>query len=284
MRVIGPNCLGIMSPAGHLNATFAASMALPGHVAFLSQSGALCTAVLDWSLTENVGFSALISLGSMVDVGWADVIRHFGHDPATKCIVIYMETVGDARSFVTAAREVALKKPIVVIKAGRSEAAARATVSHTGSLAGSDAVLDAAFRRCGVLRVKTMADVFYMADVLGKQPRPAGPKLTIVTNAGGPGVLATDTLVEYEGSLAELSSSTIEELDSLLPAHWSHANPIDVLGDASAETYFNATRLALADPNTDGLLAIVTPQGMTSPSDIAHSLVKHCKSRKARPR
>jgi len=279
MRVIGPNCLGIMSPAGHLNATFAASMALPGHVAFLSQSGALCTAVLDWSLTENVGFSALISLGSMVDVGWADVIRHFGHDPATKCIVIYMETVGDARSFVTAAREVALKKPIVVIKAGRSEAAARATVSHTGSLAGSDAVLDAAFRRCGVLRVKTMADVFYMADVLGKQPRPSGPKLTIVTNAGGPGVLATDTLVEYGGSL-ELSSSTIEELDSLLPAHWSHANPIDVLGDASAETYFNATRLALADPNTDGLLAIVTPQGMTSPSDIAHSLVKHCKSPK----
>ena len=280
MRVIGPNCLGIMSPAGHLNATFAASMALPGHVAFLSQSGALCTAVLDWSLTENVGFSALISLGSMVDVGWADVIRHFGHDPATKCIVIYMETVGDARSFVTAAREVALKKPIVVIKAGRSEAAARATVSHTGSLAGSDAVLDAAFRRCGILRVKTMADVFYMADVLGKQPRPSGPKLTIVTNAGGPGVLATDTLVEYEGSLAELSSSTIEELNSLLPAHWSHANPIDVLGDASAETYCNATRLALADPSTDGLLAIVTPQGMTSPSDIANSLVKNCKSRK----
>ena len=206
MRVIGPNCLGIMSPAAHLNATFAASMALPGRVAFLSQSGALCTAVLDWSLTENVGFSALISLGSMVDVGWADVIRHFGQDPATKCIVMYMETVGDARSFVTAAREVAQRKPIVVIKAGRSEAAAKATMSHTGSLAGSDAVLDAAFRRCGILRVKTIADVFYMADVLGKQPRPSGPKLTIVTNAGGPGVLATDTLIEYEGALAELSS------------------------------------------------------------------------------
>jgi acetyltransferase len=280
MRVIGPNCLGIMSPAVHLNATFAASMALPGHVAFLSQSGALCTAVLDWSLTENVGFSALISLGSMVDVGWADVIRHFGHDPATKCIVIYMETVGDARSFVTAAREVALNKPIVAIKAGRSEAAARATMSHTGSLAGSDEVLDAAFRRCGILRVKTMADVFYMTDVLCKQPRPSGPKLTIVTNAGGPGVLATDSLVEHEGSLAELSSVTIEELNSLLPAHWSHSNPIDVLGDASAETYFNATRLALADPSTDGLLAIVTPQGMTSPSDIAKSLVKHYNSRK----
>ena len=193
MRVIGPNCLGVMNPAGHLNATFAASMALPGQVAFLSQSGALCTAVLDWSLTEHVGFSALVSLGSMVDVGWADVIRYFGEDPATKCIVMYMETVGDPRAFLTAAREVALKKPIVVIKAGRSEAAASATMSHTGSLAGSDAVLDAAFRRCGILRVKTIADVFYMAEVLGKQPRPSGPKLTIVTNAGGPGVLATDT-------------------------------------------------------------------------------------------
>jgi acetyltransferase len=280
MRVIGPNCLGVMSPAGHVNATFAGSMALPGRVAFLSQSGALCTAVLDWSLTENVGFSALVSLGSMVDVGWADVIRHFGQDSATKCIVMYMETVGDPRSFVTAAREVAQKKPIVVIKAGRSEAAARAAVSHTGSLAGSDAVLDAAFRRCGILRVKTIADVFYMADVLGKQPRPSGPKLTIVTNAGGPGVLATDTLMEYEGTLAELSSSTIAELNRLLPAHWSHANPIDVLGDASAETYFNATKVALADPSTDGLLAIVTPQGMTSPSDIARSLVTHRKSGK----
>ena len=206
MRVIGPNCLGLMNPAARLNATFAASMALPGRVAFLSQSGALCTAVLDWSLTENVGFSALISLGSMVDVGWADVLRHFGQDPATNCIVMYIETVGAPRNFVTAAREVAQRKPIVVIKAGRSEAAAKATISHTGSLAGSDAVLDAAFRRCGILRVKTIADVFYMADVLGKQPRPFGPKLTIVTNAGGPGVLATDTLIEYEGALAELSS------------------------------------------------------------------------------
>jgi acetyltransferase len=216
MRVIGPNCLGVMSPAGHVNATFAASMALPGHVAFLSQSGALCTAVLDWSLTENVGFSALVSLGSMLDVGWADLIRYFGEDHNTKCIVMYMETVGDPRRFVTAAREVALKKPIVVIKAGRSDAAARATMSHTGSLAGSDAVLDAAFRRCGILRVKTIADVFYMADVLGKQPRPAGPKLTIVTNAGGLGVLATDTLIEYEGTLAELSPSTVEGLNTLL--------------------------------------------------------------------
>jgi acetyltransferase len=263
-----------MSPINHLNATFAGCMALPGRVAFLSQSGALCSAVLDWSLTERVGFSAVVSLGSMADVGWGDVIRYFGEDAATKCIVMYMETVGDPRRFLTAAREVALKKPIVVIKAGRSEAAARATMSHTGSLAGSDAVLDAAFRRCGMLRARTISDVFYMADVLGKQPRPDGPRLTIVTNAGGPGILATDALIDYEGTLAELSSSTLDQLNALLPAHWSHANPIDVLGDASPETYAGALTLALRDPNTDGLLAIVTPQGMTSATGLARSIVQ----------
>jgi acetyltransferase len=273
MRVIGPNCLGVMSPRSQLNATFASVMALSGHVAFLSQSGALCTAVLDWSLTEKVGFSALVSLGSMVDVGWADVIRYFGEDSATKCIVMYMETVGEPRTFIAAAREVALKKPIVVIKAGRSEAAARATMSHTGSLAGSDAVLDAAFRRCGVLRVDRIADVFYMADVLGKQRRPDGPRLTIVTNAGGPGVLATDALMDCGGTLAELSQSTQDELNRLLPAHWSHGNPIDVLGDASAKRYSDAIEIAIRDPGTDGLLAIVTPQGITQPADIARSLI-----------
>ncbi|MBC7924058.1 MAG: acetate--CoA ligase family protein, partial [Bryobacteraceae bacterium] len=271
-RIIGPNCLGVMSPAGRVNATFAASMALPGEVAFLSQSGALCTAVLDWSLSENVGFSALISLGSMLDVGWPDALRYFGEDPATKCIVMYMETVGDARAFITAAREVAIRKPIVVIKAGRSDAAARATMSHTGSLAGSDAVLDAAFRRCGILRVRSIADVFYMAEVLGKQPRPNGPRLTIVTNAGGPGVLATDAIADYEGVLTELSPSTLTALDDILPPHWSHGNPIDVLGDATAERYAKAMSIALADPNTDGLLVILTPQGMTAPSDIARSV------------
>lgn len=272
MRIIGPNCLGVMSPAARHNATFAGTIALPGDVAFLSQSGALCTAVLDWSLKERVGFSALISLGSMLDVGWPDVIRYFGDDPETRSIIMYMETVGDARAFITAAREVALRKPIVVIKAGRSAAAAKATMSHTGSLAGSDAVLDAAFRRCGVLRVRSIADLFYMADVLGKQPLPKAERLSIVTNAGGPGVLATDALDEYGGSLAELSSSTLASLDEFLPAHWSHGNPIDVLGDASAERYARAAKIALADPDTDGVIAILTPQGMTSPTAIARAL------------
>ena len=186
MRIVGPNCLGVMVPGIKLNATFAADMARPGSVGFISQSGALCTAILDWSLKENVGFSAFISLGSMLDVGWGDLIDHLGDDPNTKSIVIYMESIGDARSFLSAAREVALTKPIIVIKPGRTEAAAKAAASHTGSLTGSDEVLQAAFQRVGVLRVETISELFDMAEVLGKQPRPKGPQLTIVTNAGGP--------------------------------------------------------------------------------------------------
>ena len=208
MRLIGPNCLGVMRPGIGLNATFATQIARPGTVGFLSQSGALCTAILDWSLQVNVGFSAFISIGSMLDVGWGDLIDYLGDDPDTKCIVIYMESIGDARSFLSASREVALTKPIIVIKAGRTEAAAKAAASHTGSLAGSDEVLDAAFRRVGVLRVNSISQVFDMAEVLAKQPRPRGPKLAIVTNAGGPGVLATDALIENRGELAELSSTT----------------------------------------------------------------------------
>ena len=194
MRLIGPNCLGVMRPGVGLNATFATQIARPGTVGFLSQSGALCTAILDWSLRVNVGFSAFVSVGSMLDVGWGDLIDYLGDDPETKCIVVYMESVGDARSFLSASREVALAKPIIVIKAGRTDAAAKAAASHTGALAGSDEVLDAAFRRVGVLRVNSVAEVFDMADVLAKQPRPGGRRLGIVTNAGGPGVLATDAL------------------------------------------------------------------------------------------
>ena len=194
MRVIGPNCLGVMNPLRGLNATFANTIARPGNVAFISQSGALCTAMLDWSLRENVGFSAFVSIGSMLDVGWGDLIDYLGNDPHTHSIVIYMESIGDARAFLSAAREVALTKPIIVIKAGRTAAAAKAAASHTGSLTGSDEVLDAAFRRTGVLRVNSIADIFFMAEVLAKQPRPSGTRLCIVTNAGGPGVLATDAL------------------------------------------------------------------------------------------
>lgn len=202
MRIIGPNCLGVMNPISGLNATFATAMARSGSVGFISQSGALCTAILDWSFRENVGFSAFVSIGSMLDVGWGDLIYYLGDDPRTKSIVIYMESIGDARSFLSAAREVALTKPIIVIKPGRTEQAAQAAASHTGSLTGSDEVLAAAFRRCGVLRVDTIDGLFNMAEVLAKQPRPRGDRLTIITNAGGPGVLATDALITAGSKLA----------------------------------------------------------------------------------
>src|SRR5450759_55324 len=204
----------------------ATAVARPGSVGFLSQSGALCTAVLDWSLKEMVGFSAFVSIGSMVDVDWGDLIYYLGNDPKTKSIVIYMESIGNARSFLSAAREVALTKPIIVIKPGRSAAAAKAAASHTGSLTGSDEVLEAAFRRSGVLRVNTIADLFYMAEVLSKQPTPKGPRLTIVTNAGGPGVLATDALIMGGGELSELTPETMAAYNAVLPATWSHNNPV----------------------------------------------------------
>jgi acetyltransferase len=272
MRIVGPNCLGVMMPVYGLNATFAGGMARPGNVGFISQSGALLTSVLDWSFTENVGFSAFISVGSMLDVNWGDLISYLGDDPQTKSIVIYMESIGDARSFLSAAREVALTKPIIVIKAGRTEAAAQAAASHTGALTGSDEVLDAAFRRAGVLRVDRIADVFYTVEVLAKQPRPAGKRLTILTNAGGPGVLATDALISDGGELAEITPETINKLSEFLPSAWSHGNPIDVLGDAGPDRYAKALEIAATDANSDGLLVILTPQAMTDPTQTAEQL------------
>jgi len=272
MRIVGPNCLGVMIPKLGLNATFATTIAKPGGVGFLSQSGALCTAVLDWSLKENVGFSLFASLGSMLDVSWGDLIYHLGDDPDTKSIVIYMETIGDARAFLSAAREVALTKPIIVIKPGRTEQAAKAAASHTGSLTGSDEVLEAAFRRAGVLRVNTIAELFHMAEVLGKQPRPRGPHLTIITNAGGPGVLATDMLIGSGGELTELSPETFKAYNDMLPPHWSRNNPVDILGDAAPETYAKAIDIAAKDPNSDGVMVILTPQAMTDPTATAEAI------------
>jgi acetyltransferase len=272
LRVIGPNCLGVMSPLTGLNATYSVGMARPGDVAFISQSGALCTAVLDWSLRDMVGFSCFISIGSMIDVGWGDLIDYLGDDPRTRSIVIYMESIGDARSFLSAAREVALSKPIIVIKAGRTEAAVRAAASHTGSLTGSDEVLDAAFRRGGVLRVNNISDLFDMAEVLAKQPKPKGPRLAIITNAGGPGVLATDALIGSGGELASLSKDSMDALNQLLPEHWSHNNPIDILGDASPDRYVRAVEIAAKDPNNDGVLVILAPQAITDPTRTAEQL------------
>ncbi|HSX11136.1 MAG TPA: bifunctional acetate--CoA ligase family protein/GNAT family N-acetyltransferase [Chlamydiales bacterium] len=272
MRIIGPNCLGVMNPNTGLNATFAAGIAHAGKIAFISQSGALCTAVLDWSLREKVGFSAFVSIGSMVDVNWGDLINYFGSDPLTQSILMYMESIGDARAFLSAARAVSLTKPIILIKAGRSAESAKAAASHTGSLAGSDEALSAALRRVGVLRVDTIADLFSMAEVLAKQPRPKGPRLMIVTNAGGPGVIATDALIANGGQLAGLDPKTMDALNQLLPAPWSHNNPVDVLGDASADIYAKAIEIAVKDPNSDGILVILTPQDMTDSTGTAEKL------------
>ncbi len=277
IRIIGPNCLGLMSPLTGVNATFARGMAAPGSIGFISQSGALCTAVLDWSFQERVGFSAFISIGSMLDVDWGDLIQYLGRDPRTRAILIYMESIGDARSFLSAAREVALTKPIIVIKAGRTAAGGKAAASHTGALTGSDDVLDAAFRRAGVLRVDRISDLFYMAEVLAKQPRPKGPRLTILTNAGGPAVLATDTLIGSGGELSEITQGTIDAMNPFLPESWSHANPIDILGDAGPERYAKALEIAAKDPNSDGLLVVLTPQAMTDPTATAEALRPYAK-------
>ncbi len=272
IRIIGPNCLGIMNPDSHLNASFAKGMALPGNIAFMSQSGAMCTAVLDWSLTERVGFSAFISIGSMIDVGWGDLIRYFGSDPNTQSILIYMETVGDVRAFLSAAREIALEKPIIVIKPGRSAEAAQAAASHTGSLTGSDEVFDAALERVGCLRVDDISKLFHMAGVLAKQPRPKGPNLQIITNAGGPAVLATDAAIINGAKIAPLSEKSIEALNTFLPSAWSHSNPIDILGDADAERYAKTLEVLASDPEADGLLVILSPQDMTDPTGTAEAL------------
>lgn len=275
MRIIGPNCLGVMNPISGLNATFAAAMANQGNIGFLSQSGAMCTSVLDYSFEENMGFSAFVSVGSMLDVDWGDLIYYLGDDPKTEAIVIYMESIGNARSFLSAAREVALKKPIIVVKAGRTEAAAKAAASHTGSLTGSDEVLDAAFRRVGVLRVDKISDIFYTAEVLSKQPRPKGKRLSIITNAGGPGVLATDSLIRDGGELAPVTGDALDQYNSFLPEAWSHDNPIDILGDATPETYAKALEVAANDPNSDGMLVILTPQAMTDPTVTADYLAPY---------
>jgi acetyltransferase len=278
MRLIGPNCLGVMNPITGFNATFAHTVARPGNLAFISQSGALCTAVLDWSYKAMVGFSTFISIGSMLDVDWGDLIMYFGTDPQTTSIVAYMESIGDPRSFLSAAREVSLKKPIIVIKAGRTAEAAKAAASHTGSLTGSDSVLDAAFQRAGVLRVDSIQDVFNMSEVLAKQPRPKGNRLCIVTNAGGPGVLATDALSKGGGKLAKVSPEALAKYNEFLPFAWSHGNPVDILGDAEPDRYAKALEVAAQDPETDGILVIMTPQGMTDPTSIAENLRPYANS------
>ena len=282
MRIIGPNCLGFIKPSIKLNASFANKMALPGKIAFISQSGALCTAILDWSVEQNVGFSHFVSIGSMIDVGFHDLIDYFGTDPGTSSIVIYMESLTNARKFMSAARAFSRTKPIIVLKAGKSSAGAKVALSHTGTLAGNDRAFDAAFNRAGIIPVSNIEELFNAAQALAMQPRPQGNRLAIVTNAGGPGVLATDRIVHLGGKMVDLSSDTLEKLNEALPPVWSHGNPVDVLGDAGADRYGAAAEACLLDPNVDGLLVILTPQAMTDPAAIAREIA-HVSSNHKKP-
>jgi acetyltransferase len=265
MRVIGPNCLGVMVPDSHLNASFAAAMPRPGRIAFISQSGALCTSILDWSLAERVGFSHFVSIGNALNVTFGDLIDYFAEDPITDSIVLYVESITDARRFMSAARAFTHTKPIVVYKAGRFTESAQAAASHTGAMAGVDAVYEAAFQRAGMVRVYQTEDMFDCAELLARHGAVEGDRLAIITNAGGPGVVATDELLARRGRLANLSQGTIDKLGAMLPRHWSQRNPVDLLGDARPERFAKTLEVVLDDSEVDAVLVVLTPQAMTDP-------------------
>ncbi|MCF8062282.1 MAG: bifunctional acetate--CoA ligase family protein/GNAT family N-acetyltransferase [Deltaproteobacteria bacterium] len=279
IRVVGPNCLGVICPRCRLNASFANRMPEDGKLAFISQSGALCTAILDLSVKEHIGFSHFVSTGSMLDVDFGDLIDYLGDEPQVQSILLYVEHLKSFRKFMSAARAVSRVKPIVVLKSGRSEAGAEAASSHTGAMAAEDAVYDAAFKRAGVVRVNTIGDLFDCAELLAKQPRPRGPRVIVVTNAGGPGVMAADSLSENGLELTRLEPGTLEKLDRVLPPHWSRGNPVDILGDATPERYAGAIEQCLEDPGMDGMLVILNPQAMTDPAEAARSLAQAVKGR-----
>lgn len=283
IRIIGPNCVGIMTPAIGLNATFAPSMPGTGRVAFISQSGALGSAILDWASQKNVGFSHFVSVGNMADIQFYHLIDYLGSDSRTGCILIYMESLTNARKFMSAARAFARSKPIVILKAGSSNEGAKAARSHTGALAGNDAVYDAAFRRAGIIRVQSIQQLFDCAQALAMKPLPPGKRLAIVTNAGGPAIIATDALIKLGGQLAELSEKTIAEIDAAVSPSWSRNNPVDVLSDATPDQFRAAVRACLFDPGVDAVLAILTAQSTTDPALVAHSVVAESKNVSVKP-
>jgi acetyltransferase len=273
LRILGPNCVGLLVPGIGLNASFAPVAALPGRIAFVAQSGALVTAVLDWARTRRIGFSCFVSLGDGSDVDFGDLLDYLAGDSSTDAILLYAESVRQARKFMSAARSAARAKPTVIVKAGRVAEAAHAAFSHTGALAGSDLVYDAALRRAGMLRVDTTNELFDAAAILAQPRRPAGPRLAIMTNGGGPGVMATDALVFGGGTLAPLAQATLETLSPGLPPNWSHGNPVDIIGDAPVERYRLALQALLDEPNADALLLIHAPTAIVPSGDIARALL-----------
>jgi len=273
IRVIGPNCLGVINPRLKFNGSFAINMPLEGNIAFISQSGALCSSIIDWANDRGIGFSYFVSIGSMMDVDYGDLIDYFGRDPKTRSIVIYMESVKNAAKFMSAASGFAMNKPIVIVKSGRFEEGRKAVISHTGAIAGSDDVYSASFKRAGVVRVNEVDELFDISDKLARGPLPKGPNIAIITNAGGPGVMATDKIIEMHGKLAELSDDCMKKLDEKLPAAWSKNNPIDVLGDANADRYRNAIDAAIECKTVDAITVILTPQAGTDPTESAQAII-----------
>ncbi|MFC1815648.1 GNAT family N-acetyltransferase [Thermodesulfobacteriota bacterium] len=280
LRIVGPNCMGIIRPGANLNASFATEMPGAGNLAFVSQSGAICSAILDLAFKERIGFSHFISIGSMLDVDFGDMIDYLGNDPSAKSILLYIESLTNFRKFMSAARSVSRVKPIIVLKSGRSPAGAKAAASHTGAMAGEDAVYDAAFKRAGIVRVDTIEELFDCAELMAKQPRPRGPRLAILTNGGGPGVMATDTLARYGQEPAPLDPETMQALDKFLPSFWSRGNPIDILGDASAERFGRALEVCFSSKNLDGVLVILAPQALTDPLSVAETLAAAIQERR----
>jgi len=273
LRFVGPNCLGIMRPKTGFNATFNKGGAYPGKLALVSQSGALCTAILDWAYSQEIGFSSVISMGISADIGFGEVLDYLLYDRQTESILLYIEGIGSARTFISGLRAAARVKPVMVVKVGRHESGAQAALSHTGAMVGSDDVFDAALRRAGVVRGARISDLFNVATVLESGQRAKGERLAIVTNGGGPAAVASDRASDLGIPLAQLAPETIAQLDALLPATWSHGNPVDIIGDASAERYVSAIRICQQDPNTDGLLVILAPQAMTDPLMVARGVV-----------
>jgi len=274
IRAIGPNCIGFINPWNDLNLGFYSRSALPGNLAFISQSGALSASILDWAVDQRVGFSGFVSIGSAMDVDFADLIEYYENDEHTECILLYIESLEEGRRFLEVAARVAPKKPIIAVKAGRSAEGARVAASHTGALAANDMIYDAAFEAAGVLRVGTIAELFQVAQAFAYQPMPKGGNLAMVTNAGGPAVMATDMLMQNAGELAVLSTATSQALTKALPAYASTDNPVDVLGDATADVFANAVVQCSNDENVDAVLAIFTTQGVSDPTLAAKTLVQ----------